>query len=176
MKVWLLGLGLALLCSVHAQIECSGNERLIEGTWHVIALASNCDHFLKNKDSMKMVTASLSITGEGKFRVTSNFPTPNGCKKVVMDFQQTENGMYTRTSDMGKETIEIVKSNCKDYAISSVKIERGDKTSTHVVLYSKDREVSQEIAQEFKAVVESKGLTSDQTVFFPPEVACENVE
>uniref|UniRef100_A0ACB8EZS0 Uncharacterized protein n=1 Tax=Sphaerodactylus townsendi TaxID=933632 RepID=A0ACB8EZS0_9SAUR len=170
MKGWgLFWLGLALLCSVHAEPECTGDDSQMEGTWHVIGAGSNGFHISIVKDVTKMVTASMSFPEEGKLKVTSNFPLQNGCKIIEMEFEKMDDGMYYHFSEVGKKTIEIVRTDCEDYAIVIVKIEKDGKASTILILFSKNREVSPEIKQHFTAVGERQGLMSDQIVFFSPE-------
>ncbi|XP_077163034.1 extracellular fatty acid-binding protein-like [Paroedura picta] len=176
MKVWMFGLGLALLCSVCAEHKCSGNDRYMEGTWHVIGIGTSSLFPETKIDTMKMLFAWLSFPEEGKLKVTSNFPTEDGCKMVEIEFEKMEDGTYYHTSESSKISVEIVKTNCQDYAIAIVKIEKNDMITTIVTLYSKNTEVSPEVKEQLTAIGESQGLTSEQIVFFPVELACQDEE
>ncbi|XP_060107382.1 neutrophil gelatinase-associated lipocalin-like [Heteronotia binoei] len=174
MKVLMLGLGLALLCSVCAEHQCSGDDRHLEGTWHVIGIGTNSFYESTRDGFMKIIFASLFLPEERKLKVTSYFPMESGCKKVEIEFEKMEDGTYHNTSESGKTTIEIVKTNCEDYAIAIVKVEKDEKTTILVILFSKNSEVSPEIKQQLTTIGESQGMMSDNIVFFSSGVACQD--
>ncbi|XP_066466990.1 glycodelin [Tiliqua scincoides] len=94
MKVWLIGLGLSLLCSVFAVDGFDGDIQQVAGTWHVSAVATECKCMLKHKDRMKMMVVTLTPQEADSVTMDTTIPMPNGCKKISMKFTKNENGEY----------------------------------------------------------------------------------
>lgn len=59
------GTGPAWFSGLTAHLCCQ-----IAGKWYVVALASNSEFYLREKDRLKMVMASLSVLGPDKLKVS----------------------------------------------------------------------------------------------------------
>ncbi|KAM6372418.1 extracellular fatty acid-binding protein-like isoform 2-T2 [Pluvialis apricaria] len=103
-----LSLGLALLCLLRAEAEDLGavglDKSKIAGKWHIIALASDSESYLRKKDELKMATATITVLGEGDLKVSFAVPTPKGCKKSERIYKQTGvPGEYYSPGELGAE-------------------------------------------------------------------------
>ncbi|KAL8174234.1 UNVERIFIED_CONTAM: hypothetical protein K2H54_040704 [Gekko kuhli] len=173
--MWLVGLGLALLCTVSAESECSRDHSKAQGKWYVTGMASDCDHFLKHKETIKILVAHVSMKANNKLVITTNFPKEDGCKKMEMVFDKLDDGTYVHTADWGSaKKMDIVSTDCKTYAIARAQVEHKGKTSNNLAVYSRKPEMSSEIKKKFLEAASSE-FTSDQ-IIFPHEVACETEE
>ncbi|XP_042334611.1 extracellular fatty acid-binding protein-like [Sceloporus undulatus] len=130
MKVWLMGLGLALLCAVHAEEEEANsiNYEEAQGFWHILGVATNCKKILKHKDDMKVVQALLTKLDDGSLKTTSAINLPDGgCKKIEMIFRKGEDGKLYHECDWGKKTIDRAVTDYDSYAIISITMQKKDK-------------------------------------------------
>ncbi|XP_060107599.1 extracellular fatty acid-binding protein-like [Heteronotia binoei] len=179
MNVWLVGLGLALLCTVSAESECSEDLNQWTGKWYVTAVASNCEHMLKHKDKIKILTNNVSVNEDGKLQINANFPNHHrkgghGCKKIEIVFEKLADGTYSHTSDRNfTKKMEVVSTDCKTYIIAHVQIKRNEKTSESLMMQTKEPEPSPEHQEKFSKIAENEGYTKEK-IIFPKGMACEN--
>ncbi|KAJ6633658.1 hypothetical protein lerEdw1_014336 [Lerista edwardsae] len=168
MKVWLITLGLTLLCSVFA-VEDVGQ---VTGTWHNIAIASDCKCLMKHQDKMKMTVVNLVAENPGSITMETRIPMPGGCKNIKMEFTKQDNGHYFHTCEWGDKTIQEVDTTHKDVLLVKAIHEKKGKTCTVRSILARERTVNPEVIDDFVQKAKADGLKSEHIKIMPTEVAC----
>ncbi|XP_048367941.1 allergen Fel d 4-like [Sphaerodactylus townsendi] len=176
MKLWLVGLGLALLCTVNAESECSLDHTQLDGTWFMNLFATDCEHMLKHKGSVKMLVSHISSTND-KVKISTKFPgKKNGCKKIELELQKLDDGTFYHSSEWGTtKKMEVMATDCETYVLIRATMEHRGKISNHLGLYTKEPEVTPELKEKFLESANNSGFTDEQ-IFTPHEVACPDEE
>ncbi|XP_063001025.1 lipocalin-15-like [Elgaria multicarinata webbii] len=144
MKVWMMGMGLALLGIVHVMAEKTGeldHERVL-GVWHILAVATDCQEFWTHKDAMKIVATTVTKTEQGDLKLAFNFPMPQGCKKIEMVFTKGEDGKLVHEGAWGSKTVDELKTDYDNFGIATYLVKKNGKSqgSKMVVLYGAVRQ------------------------------------
>ncbi|KAM6117419.1 lipocalin-like 1 protein [Phoenicopterus ruber ruber] len=171
-----LSLGLALLCLLRAEAEHLGAAGLdkskIAGKWHIIALASDSESYLRKKDELKMAMATIAVLGEGDLKVSFAIPTPEGCKKSEWIYKQTGVPGEYYSSERGNKTAQVVDTDGKTYAVIFASRVKNGKTLHMLRLYSRTREVSPKITALFKKIAREKSFTDKMIRMLPRQDEC----
>ncbi|XP_044295679.1 epididymal-specific lipocalin-6 [Varanus komodoensis] len=171
MKVCLVALGIALLCTGSAVVydaERCPPEKLLGG-WYLLAFASNCSWMMSHLEDMEMVLATFSITEEGTFRISTNVPTPFGCQNVEIDFERREDGALVGSSAWGEQTVDLARSDCKSYMISVIRNELDGSSTMAVTLYGRTPYMTPETEQMFMKLAKELGMSDEQIQKMAPE-------
>ncbi|XP_077161398.1 extracellular fatty acid-binding protein-like [Paroedura picta] len=120
-----------------------------------------------------MIVTEIAITGENKFKLTSYFPKKNECKRIEIEFVKLEDGTYYHKSDWGEKRMKIVSTDCETYILFDVKMQKKEKTSSLVAMYTKKPELPDHLKKMFLEHGRSVELRDDQMIL-PTEVACPN--
>ncbi|XP_063172234.1 lipocalin-like [Candoia aspera] len=114
--LWLLGLGIALLCIPCATFDgldhCSFEQIL--GEWNILAIATNCE-WIAEQFITAIMKVNITKLEDGSFNVTTNFCMEDVCLDIEMTYTKQENGMYICKSDVGDKIVERMKTDCKNY-------------------------------------------------------------
>ncbi|NXJ01273.1 LCN15 protein, partial [Psophia crepitans] len=166
---------LALLCLLRAGAEVpvqpDFNTAKFAGTWHVAAAVSNCSVFLKMKDGMKSSIATMSFTPEGELAMEFVWPTPNGCQKFELLFQQRgQAGHYVAAQE--KRDLRVMETDYSHYAIMHELQQNGQEPSTSLQLLMREQDTSPDLLQKFKELIPTVGLTKDMLVILPKSGEC----
>uniref|UniRef100_A0A8C9FID8 Lipocalin/cytosolic fatty-acid binding domain-containing protein n=1 Tax=Pavo cristatus TaxID=9049 RepID=A0A8C9FID8_PAVCR len=137
MRTLALSLGLALLCLLHKEAVATVPDRSeIAGTWYVVALASNSESFLREKDKMKMAMARISFSGEDELEVSYAVPSPKGCRKWETTFKKTSDDGEVYYSEEAEKTVEVLDTDYKSYAVIFATRVKDGRTLHMMRLYS----------------------------------------
>ncbi|XP_025962004.2 extracellular fatty acid-binding protein-like isoform X2 [Dromaius novaehollandiae] len=176
MRTIILSLGLAQLCLLHVEAEDQGPAEIdkskIAGKWHIVALASDSEGYLRKKDELKMAMANISLLKNGTLKVSFAIPTSEGCKKSELIFKKTGvQGEFYR-SEKGDKTAQVMKTDYKSYAMIFVSRVKDGKTLHMLRLYSRTQEVSQEITELFRKLANELGFTDEMIKMLPSQEEC----
>ncbi|XP_061460270.1 lipocalin-like [Rhineura floridana] len=128
---------------------------------------------LKHKDNMKIMVANVSKTEAGDIKIATSFPTPHGCKKMELVFTKQEDGKFAHKCEWGEKVVETVETDSENYAIVNIIVKKNGKEKAKVLtMYGRARSVAPETVERFNAAVKEQGLTEEQTIILPNEVAC----
>ncbi|XP_009634618.1 lipocalin-like 1 protein [Egretta garzetta] len=171
-----LSLGLALLCSLHAGAKDLGAAGLdkskVAGKWYIIALASNSERYLREKDELKMAMAKITVLGEGDLKVSFAIPTPEGCKKRESIYKQMDIPGEYYSSERGNKIVQVLDTDGKTYAVIFASRVKDGRTLHMLRLYSRTREVSPEITALFKKLAREKSYTDEMIKMLPSQDNC----
>ncbi|XP_076211256.1 lipocalin-like 1 protein [Aptenodytes patagonicus] len=171
-----LSLGLVLLCLLRAEAEDIGAAGLdksqIAGKWHIIALASDSESYLRKKDELKMAMATIAVLGEGDLKVSFAIPTPEGCKKSESIYKQTGIPGEYYSSERGNKTVQVVDTDGKTYAVIFASRVKDGRTLHMLRLYSRTREVSPKITALFKKIAREKSFTDEMIKILSSQEEC----
>ncbi|KAM9256629.1 lipocalin-like 1 protein isoform 2-T2 [Cariama cristata] len=171
-----LSLGLALLCLLCAEAEDLGavglDKSKIEGKWHIIALASDSEGYLRKKDELKMAMATIKVLGGGDLKASFAIPTPEGCKKLERTYKETGIPGEYYSSDGDNRTVQVMDTDGKTYAVIFVSRVKDGKTLRMLRLYSRTRKVSPKITALFKKFARAKSFTDEMIVMLPSQEEC----
>ncbi|PKU36463.1 hypothetical protein llap_13237 [Limosa lapponica baueri] len=169
MMVVLPSLALALLCLLRAGAEVpvqpGFDAEKFAGTWHVVAIASNCSMFLKMKDGMKSSITTISFTPEGDVAMKLLWPMADKCQKFELLFQRSgQAGHYMERSN---KTAQVVDTDGKTYAVIFASRLKDGKTLHMLRLYSRTQEGSPKITALFKKLAREKSFTDEMIKMLP---------
>ncbi|XP_075572725.1 lipocalin-like 1 protein [Pelecanus crispus] len=170
-----LSLGLALLCLLHTQAKDPAeglDKSKIAGKWHIIALASNSESYLRKKDKLKMAMATITVLGEGDLKISFAIPTPEGCKKSESIYKQTGIPGEYYSSERGNKTAQVVDTDGKTYAVIFASRVKNGRTLHMLRLYSRTRELSPKITALFKKLAGEKSFTDEMIRMLPSQEEC----
>ncbi|XP_010308551.1 extracellular fatty acid-binding protein [Balearica regulorum gibbericeps] len=171
-----LSLGLALLCLLRVEAEDLGAAGLdkskIAGKWHIIALASNSESYLRKKDQLKMAMATIAVLGEGDLKVSFAILTPEGCKKLESIYKPSGVPGEYYSSDRGNKTAQVVDTDGRTYAVIFASRVKDGKTFHMLKLYSRTREASPKITALFKKLAREKSFTDEMIKMLPSQEEC----
>ncbi|XP_009888567.1 PREDICTED: lipocalin-like 1 protein [Charadrius vociferus] len=171
-----LSLVLALLCLLSAEAEDLSAEGLdmskIAGKWHITALASDSESYLRKKDELKMAMATITVLGEGDLKVSFAIPTPKGCKKSEWIYKQTVVPGEYYSPERGNKTVQVVDTDGKTYAVIFASRVKDRKTLHMLRLYSRTREVSPKITALFKKLAREQSFTNKMIKMLPSQEEC----
>ncbi|XP_009080589.1 PREDICTED: lipocalin-like 1 protein [Acanthisitta chloris] len=173
MKTVGLSLGLALLCLLRVEaedFEAVGLDK-IAGRWHITAMASNSESYLRNKDQLKMAMANIEVLEEGDLKVSFAIPTPGRCMKFESIYKPTGNPGEYHSSDRGNKTAQLVDTDGKTYAIIFATKEKDGKT-LHILSLGRSQWVTPKIRALFKRFAKVKGFTDEMTWILPRQGEC----
>ncbi|XP_075435226.1 lipocalin-like [Ascaphus truei] len=182
MKGLLLSLGLVALfalCAVCAQsdipVQPDFQDDKIVGKWYSIALASNFDWFLPNKQNMKMYTAVLTSTADGNFEGVSIHPNSDRCEKKTLKYFKTDQPgrLHTEIQRSGQDIdVRFVETNYEEYAMMSMRNTNGPDVYTSVTLFGRGKELRPELLTKFRNFSLEQGLGEENIRIMPQTDQC----
>ncbi|XP_025905217.1 extracellular fatty acid-binding protein-like [Nothoprocta perdicaria] len=176
MRIILLILGLAPLCLLCVEAQDQGSEKTdkskIAGKWHIVALASDSESYLRKKDELKMAMANLSLLEDGTLKVSLAIPTSEGCRKTELIFKKTGVPGEFYHSERGNKTVQVMETDYKTYAMIFVTRVKDGKTLRMMRLYSRTKKVSQKITEQFKKLAKEQGFTEEMIKMLPRQEEC----
>ncbi|XP_067321652.1 extracellular fatty acid-binding protein-like [Anolis sagrei] len=171
MNAWLLGLGLALLCTVHAEddepSDTVNEEGLKEG--YVLGAATNHPKFRHYADKMPMTKVTYKKLEDGSLTASAMIPWKNQCKSFAVIFKKTEDGKYVNECEWGLKVLDIIyvaEDGSYSIVVATLKKE-GQEPKVIVILLAKNPWLTPEMEGEFMKRVEEYGLTKDHIKTFP---------
>ncbi|XP_072840827.2 extracellular fatty acid-binding protein [Pogona vitticeps] len=175
MRVWLVGLGLAFLAIIRADDLDNLEHEKLQGVWHGVALASDCEMVLKHRDDMKIVTATLTKLEDGGVTVASNMPTPHGCKHFEMTFRKREDGKLVHECEWGTKIVDALKTDYSNYGlVNFAKFKGGQKICNIITLFARVPVLTEENAEMIKSAAKEAGIAEENIIIFPQEMACQS--
>ncbi|XP_010082583.1 PREDICTED: extracellular fatty acid-binding protein-like, partial [Pterocles gutturalis] len=144
----------------------------ITGRWHIVALATDSEGYLSQKDKLKMAMAALTVQGEGDLKVSFAIPTLAGCKRMERVYKQTGIPGEYYSPERGNRTAQVVDTDGKTYAVIFASRVKDGKTLHMLRLYSRTREVSPKITDLFKKIAKEKSFTDEMIVILPSQEEC----
>ncbi|XP_015734326.1 extracellular fatty acid-binding protein [Coturnix japonica] len=173
MRTLALSLGLALLCLLHAKAAATVPDRSeIAGKWYVVALASNTEFFLREKDKMKMAMARISFLGEDELKVSYAVPKPNGCRKWETTFKKTSDDGEVYYSEEAEKKVEVLDTDYKSYAVIYATRVKDGRTRHMMRLYSRSPEVSPAATAIFRKLAGERNYTDEMVAMLPRQEEC----
>ncbi|XP_005014850.1 extracellular fatty acid-binding protein-like [Anas platyrhynchos] len=173
MRTVVLSLGLALLCLLRAEAGAAGLDRSkIAGKWYVVALASNSEFYLREKDRLKMVMASLSVLGPDKLKVSYAAVTPEGCRRRETIFKKTSDEGEVYVSEGGDRMAQVLDTDYKSYAVIFATRVKDGKTLHMLRLYSRRQEVSPAVMALFRRFAKEQSFTDEMIKMLPSQDEC----
>ncbi|KAM6047578.1 PREDICTED: extracellular fatty acid-binding protein-like [Chlamydotis macqueenii] len=176
MRSVVLSLGLALLCVLHAEaedLETAGlDESKLAGKWHIVALASDSEGFLRQKDKLKMSMATITVLEEGDLKVAFAIPTPEQCYKSEWIYKKTGVPGEYHSAEKSNTTARVVDTDGKTYGVVFASKVKNGKTFRMLRLYSRTRGVSPKIAALFRKLAREKNFTDEMIKFLPSQDEC----
>ncbi|XP_058015397.1 lipocalin-like [Ahaetulla prasina] len=150
--LWLSAMGLAFLCLPAAasdEVKQCSREQLL-GNWYVHGIASNCEWMVQFA-AKEMMSCNITSQEEGSFTIATNFMTDYGPMDVEMTYTKQKDGTYLYKSAWGDKILDKRKTDCKTYAITSIRDldENNGKFCTFVSLYGREMSVPQSLKQSF---------------------------
>ncbi|XP_009666351.1 extracellular fatty acid-binding protein [Struthio camelus] len=180
MRAIVLSLGLALLCLLHVEAEDQGaaeiNKNKIAGKWHIVALASDSEGYLRKKDELKMSMANILLLENGTLKVSLAIPTSEGCKKSEFIFKKIGIPGEFYYSERGNKTVQVMETDYKSYAIIFASRVKDGKTLHMLRLYSRTREVSPKITELFRKLAKEQSYTDEMIKMLPSQEECGTEE
>ncbi|NWR80293.1 LCN15 protein, partial [Centropus unirufus] len=178
MAALLPSLALTLLCLGQAVAQVPVQPDLqtekLAGTWHLVAIVSNCPVFLKMKDGMKSATITNSFTPEGNLSMKLVWPMLDKCQEFDLSFQQSgQPGHYTGMSAQEKKDLSVVETDYSSYVITYELQQSGQEPSTSLQLLTREKDVSPELLQKFKQLFSAVHLTEDMLAILPETGECQ---
>ncbi|POI30187.1 hypothetical protein CIB84_006062 [Bambusicola thoracicus] len=173
MRMLALSLGLALLCLLHTEAAATVPDRSeVAGKWYVVALASNTEFFLREKDKMKMAMARISFPGEDELKVSYAVPNPKGCRKWETTFKKISDDGEVYYSEEAEKTVEVLDTDYKSYAVIFATRVKNGRTLNMMRLYSRSPEVSPAAMAIFKKLTRERNYTDEMVAVLPSQEEC----
>ncbi|KAM8796692.1 lipocalin-like 1 protein [Eudromia elegans] len=171
MRPFLVSLGLVQLCLLCAEAQdrapAETDRSKIAGKWHIVALASDSESYLRKKDELKMAMANLSLLEDGTLKVSLAIPTSKGCRKTELIFKKTDAPGEIYHSERDDKTVRVLETDYKSYAVIFVTRVKDGKTLRMMRLYSRTKKVSQKITEQFKRLAKEQGFTDEMVKLLP---------
>ncbi|XP_053138613.1 lipocalin-like 1 protein [Hemicordylus capensis] len=171
-------LTVVLLWAVRSQAEVPVQEDFdlekFAGTWHIMSGVSNCPVFQGMKDLMKTSVTIVKPIPNGDMEITTGYPFPEECKKVVLYFKKTDQlGHFTQKDEMAKRDVRVIETDYSNFALFyTYKVPNEDAPSNTIQLYTREPTVSPEVMEKFKKHYHEIGLTDDMMVMLPKSDLC----
>ncbi|XP_034292125.1 protein AMBP-like [Pantherophis guttatus] len=150
--LWLSVMGLAFLCLPAAASDeanqCSPGQVL--GHWYIHGIGSNCEWMVQFM-AKEMMSCNVTSQEEGSFTVATNLTTEYGSMDVEMTYTKQKDGVYLHKSEWGDKIIDKRKTDCKTYAMTSVRDLKDNEGvfCIFVSLYAREMSVSDSVKQSF---------------------------
>ncbi|XP_062446920.1 extracellular fatty acid-binding protein-like [Rhea pennata] len=177
MKTIILSLWLAQFCLLRVEAEDQGAAEIdkskIEGKWHIVALASDSEGYLRKKDELKMAKANISLLKNGILKVSVAILTPEGCKKSERIFKKMDVPGEFYHSERDDRTAQVMETDYKSYAIIFVSRVKDGKTLRMLRLYSRTQEVRPKITELFRKFARELGFTDEMIKMLPSQEECD---
>ncbi|XP_053137785.1 lipocalin-like [Hemicordylus capensis] len=171
MKVGLVALGLALLCTASASPV--DNVKKISGIpLYSLAVAGNCTCMMKHKDDMKMMKVTLTALDDKSVDMELSIPFKGNCNKFHLNFKENENGHYIHECAWGTKTIDDMVVNEAGWVLVRAIKEKDGQRCIMLGLHAPEREMTPEMQQGIKDYVVAQGIPEDSIKILPEEVSC----
>ncbi|XP_055077521.1 lipocalin-like [Periophthalmus magnuspinnatus] len=176
MTLLITALGLTLcLCWTSALTPVTSDFTLdgMEGIWYVVAMASNSESYLKERDQWFAGLGTFTdLKDKNLLRITHNSMTPTGeCFQTVSLAQPTgEPGTYVFTKN-GVDHVYKIMGTVKDqYAViydTNTNKATGEKRSI-LLLYARDKNPSMDLLHEFRLYSLEQGIREENMAIVLP--------
>lgn len=128
------------------------------------------------KDIMKTSAAIAKPLPNGDLEITTGYPFPEECKKMVMHFTKTDQpGRFTNKDEMATRDMRVMETDYSNFAFVytfKVPLDKTEATSTTIQLYTRGPDASPEVVEKFKKCYHDVGLTDDLMVMLPKSDLC----
>ncbi|XP_026154075.1 protein AMBP-like isoform X2 [Mastacembelus armatus] len=153
------------------------------GQWYEVAVASTCPHFMQRRRGSPVIAAVelQHVASEDNFTMTVTTLRNGSCMKTSTDYGLTDTpGQFFYHVARFSADVDsyVVHTNYDEYAmmlLMSTEKPSGNKT-TIVKLYSRARDASPAVLDNFKTLVRQHGMSDDTVIVNHRKVDCLPVE
>ncbi|XP_066466991.1 lipocalin-15 [Tiliqua scincoides] len=149
------------------------------GTWQIVGGISNCPVFQGMKEIMKTSAAIVKPLPNGDLEITTGFPFPEECKKMVIYFTKTDQpGHFSNKDKMATRDMRVMETDYINFAFVytfKVPLDKTEASSTTIQLYTRTSDASPEVLEKFKKHYHDVGLTDDLMIMLPKSGECAQI-
>ncbi|XP_057581265.1 lipocalin-like 1 protein isoform X2 [Hippopotamus amphibius kiboko] len=177
LRTLLVGLALALLAAPPGQaqvpIQANFDASQFQGTWYVVAMASDDQVFQDSKDNMKMSVVLVTPVANGDLGLKFGYPTPDGgCQTMDVLFTKGAlDGQFSNAA-MAQTDIRVVFTDYKHFAVLYLETQKGDVRNVWLQLYARAPELFPEGAQKMQQLAPQVGLNPSEGALLPQSDQC----
>ncbi|XP_015986513.2 lipocalin-like 1 protein isoform X2 [Rousettus aegyptiacus] len=168
---------LALLRATPGQaqvpIQANFDASQFQGTWYVVAVASDDPGFLDTKDNMKMSVVWVSPLANGDLALKFGYSTPDGgCQKMDTTFSRGAAVGQFSNAAMAQTDIRVVSTDYAHFALLYLETQKAGVRNVWLQLLARAPEMFPEGAQKMRQLAPQVGLNPSEGAMLAKSDQC----
>ncbi|XP_006918273.2 lipocalin-like 1 protein [Pteropus alecto] len=144
-------------------IQANFDASQFQGTWYVVAAASDDPGFLDAKDSMKMPVVWVSPVANGDLALKFGYSMPDGgCQKMDTTFSRgAVDGQFSNAA-MAQTDIRVVSTDYAHFAVLYLETQKAGVRNVWLQLFARTPEMFPEGAEKMRQLAPQVGLNPSE--------------
>ncbi|XP_007521594.1 epididymal-specific lipocalin-10 [Erinaceus europaeus] len=146
------------------------NWNKFSGFWYILAMASNAQGFLPDRDKRKLGASVVRVHRTGQLRVALTFNRSQGCQSYVITLKKDRKKAVFRNTLRGVQGFRVLASDYS-YGVVYLRLGRIRPATKHLLLFSRQNTTSFLTLKKFIDICQALELESGVTVL-PKDASC----
>ncbi|KAF6327494.1 lipocalin 10 [Rhinolophus ferrumequinum] len=146
------------------------NWNKFSGFWYILAVASDVQGFLPDRDKWKLGASVVQLHNVGQLKVVFAFSRSRGCQSHTLILRKDGKKAVFRNTLKGVEGFRVLSTDYS-YGVVDVRLGRAGRTSKTLLLFSRQNTSSFLSMKKFVDICEILELTRGSTIL-PKDASC----